>query len=109
LVPVVYATPAIACDPGHRRPPTVSFSTTDCGDDVSSSAPSIAITVNGEDRTVPSGYPLTDLLEDAEVDPDEARGVAVALNESVVRRQDWDDVTLVEGDTVEIVTAQQGG
>lgn len=70
---------------------------------------SIAITVNGEDRTVPSGYPLTSLLEDAEVDPDEASGVAVALNESVVRRQDWGDVTLAEGDTVEIVTAQQGG
>ena len=93
-----------------RRPPTVSLSTTDCGNDVSTSADtSIAITVNGEERTVPSGYPLTSLLEDAEVDPDEVRGVAVALNESVVRRQDWGDVTLADGDTVEIVTAQQGG
>lgn len=94
----------------HPATPTVSLSTTDCGNDVSTSAdPSIAITVNGEERTVPSGYPLTSLLEDAEVDPDEVRGVAVALNESVVRRQDWGDVTLAEGDTVEIVTAQQGG
>jgi len=70
---------------------------------------SIAITVNGENRTVPAEYALTSLLEDAEVDPDAARGVAVALNDSVVRRQDWEDVTLAEGDTVEIVTAQQGG
>jgi sulfur carrier protein len=69
----------------------------------------ISITVNGETREVPAGYPLTRLLEDAEIDPDAATGVAVALNESVVRRQDWSDVTLADDDTVEIVTAQQGG
>lgn len=73
---------------------------------------SIPITVNGENRTVPEGYSLTELLRDLEIDPDddeETSGVAVALNESVVRRQDWDDVRLAEEDTVEVIQAQPGG
>jgi len=69
----------------------------------------IKVTVNGDIREVPAGYPLTSLLEDAGIDVEDARGVAVALNESVLRQQDWDDVTLAADDTVEIVTAQQGG
>lgn len=69
----------------------------------------IPITVNGTERTVPDGYPLLEVLRDLEVDPKETSGVAVALNESVLRRQDWDDVTLSEEDTVEVIQAQQGG
>jgi sulfur carrier protein len=69
----------------------------------------IPVTVNGEDRTVPDGYPLVDVLRDLEIDPEDATGVAVAINESVIRRQDWGDVTLSEEDTVEVIQAQQGG
>ena len=69
----------------------------------------ISVTVNGEERTVPDGYPLTDVLRDLEIDPDESSGVAVAINESVIRRQDWAGVTLSEEDTVEVIQAQQGG
>lgn len=73
---------------------------------------SIPITVNGETRTVPASYPLTELLRDLEIDPDdeeESAGIAVALNESVVRRQDWNDVRLAEEDRVEVIQAQPGG
>ncbi|WP_119842687.1 sulfur carrier protein ThiS [Salinibacter ruber] len=73
---------------------------------------SIPVTVNGDGRTVPEDYPLTELLRDLEIDPDnedEAVGVAVALNESVVRRQDWEDVRLAEEDSIEIIQAQPGG
>jgi thiamine biosynthesis protein ThiS len=73
---------------------------------------SIPITVNGDARTVPEGYPLTALLRDLEIDPDddqETSGVAVAMNESVVRRQDWEDVRLAENDTIEVIRAQPGG
>ena len=69
----------------------------------------IPVIVNGEEWTVPDGYPLTDVLRDLEIDPDETSGVAVAINESVIRRQDWDGVTLSEEDTVEVIQAQQGG
>lgn len=73
---------------------------------------SIPITVNGDERTVPEGYALTDLLRDLEIDPDnqeKASGVAVALNGSVVRRQDWADVRLAEEDSVEVIQARPGG
>ena len=73
---------------------------------------SIPITVNGDARTVPDGYPLTELLRDLEIDPEndeQTSGVAVALNESVVRRQDWGDVRLAEADAVEVIRAQPGG
>lgn len=73
---------------------------------------SIPITVNGDARSVPQDYRLTELLRDLEIDPeneDETAGVAVALNESVVRRQDWEDVRLAEEDTVEVIQAQPGG
>ncbi len=73
---------------------------------------SIPVTVNGDGRTVPEDYPLTELLRDLEIDPDnegEAAGVAVALNESVVRRQDWEDVRLAEEDSIEVIQAQPGG
>lgn len=69
----------------------------------------ITVTVNGEERTVPDGYPLTEVLTDLEIDPEEATGVAVAINESVIRRQDWADATLADEDTVEVIQAQQGG
>jgi sulfur carrier protein len=69
----------------------------------------IPVTVNGEARTVPDGYPLLEVLRDLEIDPADATGVAVAINESVIRSQDWDDVTLSEDDTVEVIQAQQGG
>ncbi|MFB6271806.1 MAG: sulfur carrier protein ThiS [Salinibacter sp.] len=73
---------------------------------------SISITVNGDARTVPERYPLTDLLRDLEIDPENDQhtsGVAVALNDSVVRRQDWDAVRLAEDDRVEVIQAQPGG
>ena len=38
-----------------------------------------------------------------------ARGVAVALNGSVVPRGEWHSTALVEADQVEILTAVQGG
>ena len=70
---------------------------------------SISITVNGEARTVPAAYPLHDLLADLDIDPDATSGVAVAINASVIRRQDWDTVCLSDDDTVEVIQAQQGG
>jgi sulfur carrier protein len=70
---------------------------------------SISITVNGEARAVPDAYSLTRLLQDLDIDPAEATGVAVAVNERVVRQQDWGGETLSDDDTVEIIQAQQGG
>jgi sulfur carrier protein len=37
------------------------------------------------------------------------QGVAIALNGRVLRRRDWDETPVAEGDRVEIVRAMQGG
>ena len=44
-----------------------------------------------------------------DIDPVSSRGVAVAINEEIVRRPDWTTRQLESGDEVELVTAQQGG
>lgn len=67
------------------------------------------ITVNGESREVAPGYALTDVLRDLDIHPDYATGVAAAVNSEVIPRAEWDDVTLDDGDTVEVIQAQQGG
>ncbi len=66
----------------------------------------IAVTVNGEARTVPAGATLRDLIVDLGLEPDR---VAVEVNRRIVRRADWDSRTL-EGDSqVEIVQFVGGG
>jgi sulfur carrier protein len=65
------------------------------------------LTVNGVAEPV-SAPTVAALLAEREINPD-GRGVAVALNGSVVRRADWATTALNAGDTVEIVRAMQGG
>jgi sulfur carrier protein len=67
------------------------------------------ITVNGEEREIPIGYELTELMRSLDLDPVHASGTAIAVNEEVIPRKQWEDVALEAGDTVEIVQAQQGG
>lgn len=59
------------------------------------------VTVNGEERVLPVGTCVRDLLP---ADP----GHAVAVNGEVVPRTEHERAVL-EGDTIEIVTAVQGG
>lgn len=64
------------------------------------------ITVNGE--TVPFAGTVAELLQHRLADS-RPQGVAVAVNEEVVPRDDWPGHRLAAGDGVEIVTAVQGG
>lgn len=68
------------------------------------------VIINGEPHEVAIGTTLADALyQRLDVDPLHARGVAVAVNDEVVRREDWQDVHLEAGDRVEVITARQGG
>lgn len=51
---------------------------------------------------------VIELLEGVGVDP-QARGVAVAVNGTVVPRRDWAQQTLADGDRIEIVKPFAGG
>jgi len=66
------------------------------------------IVVNGEPREVPVDVTIDALLSHLGRDP-EMPGVAVAVNDTVVRRTDWTMTVVKEGDRVEIITASQGG
>ena len=65
------------------------------------------LTVNGEKRQMAAAN-IGDLLA-AELDGQEARGIAVAVNGRVVPRSQWNSAALKEGDRVEIVRALPGG
>jgi sulfur carrier protein len=66
-----------------------------------------AIEVNGKRQPL-STSTLSGLLTEKGVDVN-GRGVAVAVNGTVVPRAAWPRTTLRAGDTVEIVAAKQGG
>jgi thiamine biosynthesis protein ThiS len=64
------------------------------------------IVVNGERRAASEGATVRSLLH--ELDLPESR-VAVERNRSIVRKSDYADTALSEGDRVEIVTFVGGG
>jgi sulfur carrier protein len=64
------------------------------------------VTVNGRERCVFSDLSVDDLVTSLAA---ARRGVAVAVNGTVVPRSSWTEVTLADGDTVEVLTAAQGG
>jgi len=63
--------------------------------------------VNGESMTLPDGRTIAALVEEVTGSP-EQRGIAVACNGEIVRRDDW-KVAVKDGDEIEIVRAVQGG
>ncbi|MCP2251944.1 sulfur carrier protein [Prauserella aidingensis] len=64
------------------------------------------IHVNGEARELPDDTTVAGVL--AALDVPE-RGVAVAVDGTVVRRAEWRDAVVGDGAHVEILTAVQGG
>ena len=66
----------------------------------------MTIVINGQRHELPDDATLTDVVARLTT---AARGVAVALNGSVVPRGEWHSTALAEADQVEILTAVQGG
>ena len=66
----------------------------------------IALTVNGEVRKLEGPIALEQFLRNHDVD---IKFVAVAYNGTVLRREEFGEVILSEGDTVEIVRPVGGG
>lgn len=65
------------------------------------------VTVNGNARETPAGSTVDDVVR--ELSPTNDRGLAVAVNGEVVPRYRWAVTPLGEGDSIEILTAVQGG
>jgi sulfur carrier protein len=66
------------------------------------------IKINGEEKIFESELSLKELVEN-ELNSDEPKGVAVALNYNIVPKQKWNDTKVKENDEIEIVQAVQGG
>ncbi|BAL85860.1 putative sulfur transfer protein [Actinoplanes missouriensis 431] len=64
------------------------------------------LTINGQDRSRTESCTVATLV--AEIIAAQ-RGVAVAVNGTVVPRSAWNEVDLADGDRVEVLTAAQGG
>jgi thiamine biosynthesis protein ThiS len=64
------------------------------------------IEINGVERTLPEGLSVQELLGTLELEPEQA---AVELNRVLVPRAKRAEVSLNEGDRVEIVTLVGGG
>lgn len=64
------------------------------------------VILNGEPRSVPGPLTVAELLAHLAID---ARRVAVELNETVVRRAQYAQTPIHDGDAVEIVNVVGGG
>lgn len=62
--------------------------------------------INGEEHDLPDGFTVAQLLERVHA-PE--RGIAVAKNDRVVRRSEFQEERIYEGDRIEIIRAVAGG
>ncbi|HEU5393248.1 MAG TPA: sulfur carrier protein ThiS [Candidatus Methylomirabilis sp.] len=62
--------------------------------------------VNGKTRVGREGLTVTGLLDDLQIHP---QRVAVQLNGEILRREQFPEVVLKDGDTLEIITFMAGG
>ncbi|MFI5765150.1 MULTISPECIES: sulfur carrier protein ThiS [unclassified Streptomyces] len=66
----------------------------------------MTISVNGEPREIADGTMLATVVATL---TEATKGVAAALNETVVPRGQWPYTSVADGDRVEVLTAVQGG
>jgi sulfur carrier protein len=67
---------------------------------------SMNVVINGETKELQDGLSLNQLIERLSLP---ARRMAVEVNKHVIRKQDWDKVTISEKDSIEIVHFVGGG
>lgn len=66
----------------------------------------VKVRLNGEDREFKGTITLSGLLKELNIEP---RGVAVEVNTTVIKKQEYDGYELKDGDSIEIVRFVGGG
>lgn len=66
----------------------------------------IRVTINGKEQEFPDATPLKEYVSSLGVNP---KMIAIAYNGEVLRRDEWDEVTLSDDDSLEVVRAVGGG
>lgn len=64
--------------------------------------------INGDAQELPANASVTTVLEELGISATR-QGMAVAVNEQIVPRSEWEKLELSENDRIEIVHAVQGG
>ncbi len=64
------------------------------------------ITVNGEKKNIPDNMTVRGLLEQMGI---QHQRVAVELNETIVKKDQYDSTAVMEGDSLEVVSFMGGG
>lgn len=65
-----------------------------------------AITVNGQQRTLPASSSLEHVVQEL---TSATTGIAVSINDEVVPRREWTTRAVCSGDRIDVLTAVQGG
>ena len=66
----------------------------------------MTLVINGETRSIPVVSNVAELVRHLEIGEE---GIAVELNKNIIRRRDWGETPVHEGDRVEIVQFVGGG
>lgn len=66
------------------------------------------IILNGNEKDVNDGVNLLNLLNQYKINSDKP-GAAIAINNDVILKSDWEHIKLKENDRIEIIKAVQGG
>ena len=66
----------------------------------------IRLTINGEEQEFPEITPLLEYVSSLDIN---VKTIAIAYNGEVLCRDEWTDVTLSDGDSLEVVRAVGGG
>jgi len=64
------------------------------------------ITVNSNIQSIAHASTISSMVNQLNIEP---RGIAVALNNTVIPQLNWNNTTLKENDTIIIIKATQGG
>ena len=65
-------------------------------------------TVNQEERQGDEGLTIAEVVVN-ETGENDATGIAIALNQAVVPRSQWENREVTDGDEIDILVAVQGG
>ena len=67
---------------------------------------SVKILINGEEKDLPGSISVSDLLDRFELP---SQRVAIELNKNVIRKRDWSETAVNDGDCIEVVHFVGGG
>jgi len=66
----------------------------------------VEVVINGDNTTFDSPTSLVQYISSLDID---TKLIAIAYNQTVLRKEEWSSVTLDDGDRIEVVQAVGGG